>query len=394
MRTVTIKSIAEPKGLIGGPFGSSLVGKDYVESGVPVIRGTNLNHGRYVGGGFAYVSDDKFAAELSRNSAQGGDLIYTQRGTLGQVALLDPVESTYVISQSQMRLRVDKSQADPLYVYYASTSQQFLWQIDTRAISTGVPHINLGLLAEFEIPLPPLPEQRAIAATLGALDDKIESNRRQRMLLRSLGNARFVAASEHGSRRAALEEVASSIARGVAPKYADDDVSAPHVINQKCIRDGWVSLEPARRMIDREVAPAKRAARGDILVNSTGTGTLGRVARWHGSPIFVDGHVTVVKPDPDYVPPTVAAYALLGRETDIVDLATGSTGQTELSAKRLAELEVTLPNKVESGQLEPVLLALENRSEQLASESAHLVSLRESLLPELLSGRLQTQAAS
>lgn len=260
------------------------------------------------------------------------------------------------------------------------------------AQGSALPYLSQNVLADIPVQVPSLPEQRAIAATLGALDDKIESNQRQRALLRSLGYTHFLAACELGSSNAPLEKVAVSIARGVAPKYADHDPTAPRVINQRCIRDGWVSLVPSRRMVDREVPPAKRAFHGDILVNSTGTGTLGRVARWHGPPIFVDGHITVVRPDPSYAPPTITAYALLGRETDIVDLATGSTGQTELSPKRLAELDVALPSRAESEQLESVLLALESRSEQLATEAVRLTNLRDTLLPELLSGRLRTPA--
>lgn len=162
---------------MGGPFGSSLVGSDYAATGVPVIRGVNLNHGRFISGDFVYVSVEKFARDLSRNSAAPGDIVYTQRGTLGQVSIVPPdLAARFVISQSQMRLRVNTDVAVPEYVYYASTTNDFLQQVGDRAISTGVPHINLGILSQLEIPLPPLPVQSAIAEVLGALDDKIAAN--------------------------------------------------------------------------------------------------------------------------------------------------------------------------------------------------------------------------
>src|SRR6266542_2469473 len=83
-----IADIAAPRknALVGGPFGSNLVSRDYVDFGIPVIRGQNMN-GRWVTGDFVYVSLEK-ANELRPNNAFPGDLIFTQRGTLGQVALV------------------------------------------------------------------------------------------------------------------------------------------------------------------------------------------------------------------------------------------------------------------------------------------------------------------
>ena len=82
--TCSVADIAAPikNALVGGPFGSNLVSHDYVPFGVPVIRGQNMNHGRWVGGDFVYVSYTK-AEELSANTARPDDLVFTQRGTLG-----------------------------------------------------------------------------------------------------------------------------------------------------------------------------------------------------------------------------------------------------------------------------------------------------------------------
>jgi type I restriction enzyme, S subunit len=72
--------------IVGGPFGSDLVSNDYVDDGVPVIRGQNMG-GRWVSGTFAFVSPAK-AASLVANLVRPGDIIFTQRGTLGQVSLV------------------------------------------------------------------------------------------------------------------------------------------------------------------------------------------------------------------------------------------------------------------------------------------------------------------
>src|SRR5699024_9925153 len=129
--------------------------RDYVDSGIPVIRGQNLA-GRWIAGEFVFVSQEK-AAKLRTNTARPGDIVFTQRGTLGQVSLVpaDPFP-LYVISQSQMKLTVDPAKADSSYVYYACTSEDFIRQIYDNAVAAGVPHINLGTLRGLRIPLPPL----------------------------------------------------------------------------------------------------------------------------------------------------------------------------------------------------------------------------------------------
>jgi len=103
----SISELAAPQkwSLNGGPFGSKLVSKMYVSKGVPVIRGCNLpQNARFDGSDFVYISEEK-ADELRQHQAVAGDLIITQRGTLGQVGIIpdDAAHARYVISQSQMK---------------------------------------------------------------------------------------------------------------------------------------------------------------------------------------------------------------------------------------------------------------------------------------------------
>jgi hypothetical protein len=170
-----LKNLCVPRGLIGGPFGSSLVRSDYVLKGVPVIRGANLSTGsRFVGGDFAYVNEDK-ARVLQRNLARPGDVIATQRGTIGQVVLVpDKPFKTYVVSQSQMRLRVDPEIVLPEYVYFALATNRIRSELGGRTIATANPHINLGIFGETAISVPSLEEQQRIVSLLLAIDAAIE----------------------------------------------------------------------------------------------------------------------------------------------------------------------------------------------------------------------------
>jgi len=181
----TVREIASSSrnAIVGGPFGSDLVSRDYVEHGVPVIRGQNLS-AQWVSGNFAFVTPAK-AKSLEANLARPGDIIFTQRGTLGQVSLVpERPFDYYLVSQSQMKLSVNRDAADPLFFFYVFTSEAQQELIRGGTIQTGVPHINLGILRDIPLQIPPLPEQRAIAgalsdvdALIGALDQLIAKKR-------------------------------------------------------------------------------------------------------------------------------------------------------------------------------------------------------------------------
>jgi len=109
--------------IVGGPFGSDLVSADYVDTGVPVIRGQNMGSA-FVSGEFVFVSDRK-ARSLSANLARADDLVFTQRGTLGQVSLVPHGDSDqYLISKSQMKVSLDHSRHDPHFVHHCFQSSQ------------------------------------------------------------------------------------------------------------------------------------------------------------------------------------------------------------------------------------------------------------------------------
>jgi hypothetical protein len=173
-RPFEIRDVARAKGLIGGPFGSSLVTADYKSDGVPVIRGQNLpDSERFVSGEFVFVSRQK-ADTLARNTALPGDIVATQRGTLGQVAIIpEGAFDKYIISQSQMRLRVDASIADRDFVFLWLDSKRTRRDIDARKSVTANPHINLGIFGALRGMLPPLDTQKEIVRTVAPLDESV-----------------------------------------------------------------------------------------------------------------------------------------------------------------------------------------------------------------------------
>ncbi len=191
--TATIEDISEKVAM--GPFGSSIKVSTFVPDGVPIISGQHL-HGVRVDDspGFNFISYEH-AQRLANANVRRGDVIFTHAGNIGQVAYI-PARSKfdrYVISQRQFYMRCKRSKAIPEFIALYFTSPEGQHQLLANSSQVGVPAIArpVTYLRTIEIPLPPLPEQRAIAHILGTLDDKIELNRRMNETLEAMARALF-----------------------------------------------------------------------------------------------------------------------------------------------------------------------------------------------------------
>ena len=178
-----------------GPFGSAIGSRYFLDAGVPVIRGSNLSQdvsSRLVDENLVFVSNEK-ASEFSRSEARRGDLVFTCWGTIDQVGLIDSRAryDRYIVSNKQMLLTPDPSKADSLFLYYYFSSPKVRTEILNQGIGSSVPGFNLGQLRAFKVLLPPLVKQKAIASVLGALDDKIELNRRMNITLNAVARLLF-----------------------------------------------------------------------------------------------------------------------------------------------------------------------------------------------------------
>ncbi len=193
---VKLKDIQAPntRAIVSGPFGSNIGSRFFVSNGVPVIRGNNLttNMTRFIDNGFVFVTEEK-AMELAGCEALPGDLVFTAAGSLGQVGLIPSVAkySKYIISNKQMRARLNREVVDELFAFYWFSSPWMVKYIEQRNTGSSVPLINLSILRDLPIPLPSLTEQRAIAHILGTLDDKIELNRQLNKTLEAIAQALF-----------------------------------------------------------------------------------------------------------------------------------------------------------------------------------------------------------
>jgi type I restriction enzyme S subunit len=180
--TCTLKDIAskEKGSIISGPFGSNISSRFFQEFGVPVIRGNNLSKGseKFIDDGFAFLTQEK-ADELNAYAVEN-DLIFTAAGTIGQVGILEKNTKykNYVISNKQIRVRLDVNKVNPLYAYYWFSSPWVVKDIMNKNTGSTVPLINLGIIRTLEIKIPKKETQNKIASILKSLDSKIELNNR------------------------------------------------------------------------------------------------------------------------------------------------------------------------------------------------------------------------
>ena len=150
-----------------------------------------------------------------------------------------------------------------------------------------------------------------------------------------------------------LGEICIFLSRGKSPKYKDDDRTYP-VFAQKCnLKEGGISLEQARFIDPNTIdkwAEEYKLKTGDILINSTGTGTVGRTRLFNESclgdyPFVVpDSHVSVVRTHDEIVSEFIYAYISSNFVKQYLEenLA-GSTNQKELYIGVLDNLNIPLP---------------------------------------------------
>jgi len=169
----------------------------------------------------------------------------------------------------------------------------------------------------------------------------------------------------HSNKRCCVADVSLLVKRGITPKYCEGNGLL--VLNQRCIRDYRIDTGPARRHDEvlRQVPCEKQLEKFDVLINSTGVGTLGRVAQVIDLPenTTVDSHVTIVRPNQKLVNPQFFGLAVRSCQNLLESLGEGTTGQTELSRAAIEKLLIPLPPLSEQRTIAEILGALDDKIE-------------------------------
>ena len=323
-----------------------------------------------------------------------GDILFARTGaTVGKSYLVKGLQDKAIYASYLIRVQTF-NKILPKYVKYFFESGFYWEQIQKDSVGIGQPNVNGTILSQLELPIPPVDEQKRIVNELGAwlgIIDAIDNGKNELQIAINQAKSKILDLAIHGKlvpqdpndepasellKRinpkaeitcdtphygklpsgwciCNLKDLCVFLSRGKSPKYLDQDKRFP-VFAQKCnLKDGGISLEQARFLDPTTIdkwSDVYKLKTGDILVNSTGTGTVGRTRLFNekclGKYPFVvpDSHVSVIRTFEDISSEYI--YAYISSDTMqgyIFDNLAGSTNQKELYIGILENMLVLLP---------------------------------------------------
>ena len=380
-----------------GPFGSNIKAENFVAEGVPVIRGTNLNYSRYVGGNFVYLKEEK-ADELIGSNCKPGDLVFTHRGTIGQVGLIPHGKhARYVISQSGMKLSLNPDLMDSNFLLYFFKSEFGQYQILKYESQVGVPSISnpLTSLKEIQVPVPKIEEQKAIASVLSSLDDKIDLLHRQNTTLERMAETLFrqwfvEEAQEDWEEKRIGDLVKVIDNRGKTPPYSDIPSDYPLIeVNALTGNNRLVDYSVIRKFVDEQTF--KTWFRGhpkkyDSLLSTVGS--IGEISMF----LVEKGSIAqnVIALSAVNICPIYLFEALKNIKDEIKELDIGSV-QPSIKVPHLLSLKIKIPSKAKIDNFSVIVKSYLEKMIVNYQQIQTLEKLRDNLLPKLMSGDIRIQ---
>ena len=389
-----------------------------------------LNAGNVTIDGFnfsscAFISSDK-DKQLRKGKLARHDVVLTTRGTIGNAAYFDesvPYEHIR-INSGMVILRTLKSALHPRYLYLLIRSKLFLSQVQALRTGSAQPQLPIRDIEKINISIPPLSKQHAIAHILGTLDDKIELNRRMNETLEEMARALFKSwFVDFDPVRAKMEGRDTGLPPDVAALFPDRLVESE--LGE--IPEGWeavplpkiIEVNPPRSLRKGEVAPyldmANMPTRGhvpDTVIDrpfgsgmrfTNGDTLVARITPCleNGKTAYVDflGHDHIGWGSTEYIvmrpmPPLPNEFAYcLARSTGFREFAiqnmTGTSGRQRVPASALSQFLLPSPPEPIAARFGKVVQPLFTRASEAVRESRTLAALRDTLLPELVSGELR-----
>jgi len=409
-----------------GPFGSQLHASDYRPVGIPSIMPQNLGDNRVIEDGIARIGA-RDASRLARYLVRAGDIVYSRRGDVERRALIGPREDGWLCGTGCLRVRLGENGVDPRYAsYYLGHPVVREW-IVRHAHGATMPNLNTAILSACPFLVPPVAEQHAIAHILGTLYDKVELNRRMNATLEAMARALFrswfvdfdpVRAKMGGRDTGLPKEVADLFPDrlveselGEIPESWDVSEIGSEV---KAVGGGTPSTKepvywnggqhcwatpkdlsklssPALLGTDRKITDAGvrkissgLLPRGTVLLSSRAP--IGYLAITEVPTAVNQGFIAMIcqKRLP-------ALYVLSWCHENLERIRDVSSGSTfaEISKQTFRPLPVVVPPERVLGVYDEASRSLHDRVVSNTRESGLLASLRDALLPKLVSGELR-----
>lgn len=353
--------------------------------GIPILRVAEVQDGRLTPSYGDHVRI-VFRQRIGSKTSRVGDVIVTTKGTVGRVARIVESDSEFVYSPQVCFFRTPtNSEIEPRWLYYWFRGPQFREQARGVQSQTDMAdYINLADMRSMKITLPHSDEQRGIAATLEALDDKIESNRNLVRLIPKHVSARVGAALAEESETVPVAALARFVNGGAFTKGATRT-------GRMVIRIAELNSGPGGSTVynDLDVPPEKLARPGDLLMSWSGSLAL---YRWARDEAIINQHIFKVLPDglPAWLVHDRLSYVMPTFQAIAKDKA---TTMGHIQRGHLESTRVALPVRPTIERLDKELSSPWKRLLLAEREVLTLAALRDALLPELLSGRIRVPEA-
>jgi type I restriction enzyme S subunit len=395
-RKIALKDLVDERGVTYGVVQPGQPRPD----GVPIVRVNNFAPTGLQLDDVMRI-DPEIATRHTRSRLRGGEVLITLVGSTGQVAVAPHAVVGWNVTRAVGVVPV-RGDVSPRWVVWCLQGPEARSYLEARLNTTVQKTLNLRDLASLMIPVPPLEELEAITAVLGALDDKIESNRQLAGLVEETGarlfRARFVdfvAVEEfddseigripRGWRAGALTDLARFVNGKAFTKHAN---GAGRPILR--IRELNTGVDQGTPHSDIEAEDDFIARSDDILF--AWSGSLGAY-RWPGDESLINQHIFKVIPDgwPAWF---VSAWIKEHMETFRAIARDKATTMGHIQRRHLAEARLALPGSGVVTQADAVIGPLDRQRAALVSESRTLRLVRDALLPKIISGQIRVPATT
>ena len=345
---------------------------------------------------FIYDTERKISLEGVNNSStklarKGCTVIATagQGFTRGQASFL--MTDTYM-NQSVIACEADSDYVLPLYLYYNLDNRYEEFRLLSDGTSTRG-GLSGWILKRMEIDLPSLEEQKKVVNILEVLDRKIELNDRINDNLLQQAQAIFMHkfGDNTSVTSATIADIALNVTDGVHNTVKDDPEGQYLLLSCKNIKGGLLSIGASERKINSETFEKLRRrtklAKGDILISSVGT--VGELLLLNTDPKNYEFQrsVAIVKPNPELVSSAYVYESLVAKKAELINAAHGAVQQC-LFISDIAGFPIGIPNPSELRSFDEIVNPMFDTITANDAENLRLETLRDTLLPKLMSGEL------
>ena len=382
-----------------GPFGSNIKVSCFVDSGVPVLNGSNLEGFSLSEKTFRYVTRKK-ADSLNKANAHRGDIVITHRGTLGQIVFIpqDSKYDRYVISQSQFRVRCNDKVLPEYLVYYFHTpiGQHKLL---SNASQVGVPALARpsSTFQQIEVVLPELSIQKCVVEIISTIQKKIVNNQELNDNLEQQAQSYFQGLFvDNADPEWAIGTISDlgTVVGGSTPSKAK-----PEYYTESGI--AWITPK------DLSINKSKFVSHGENDITELGLKNSSAAIMPEGTVLFSSrapigyiaiaaGEVTTnqgfksVVPKPEIGTPFV--YFFLKNTLPVIEgMASGSTFK-EVSGSTMKNVPAVIPDAETLAKFSDFCAPIFAQQRILEEQNQSLATLRDNLLPKLMSGEIDVSA--